>query len=114
MGSDNYLIVDKWKLAFKISRHVVHKELEVDDMKKLIDSSSSFRFENMESKLSEVTLEIMSDIIQMVKRCWIFQDINSDMFLIWWLQLGNIKYDIIPEDDIESKIYEFHKVIGID
>jgi len=107
MGWCNYVVIPRWNLAFQISRHVQTDNL--NSINELLLAVNDFNFEDLEIKLRDINLDTVSKMTRVINASNIAQKTEPGIFLLWWLTLSNIKFEVIHENLINEPEYKAYK-----
>jgi len=109
MGWLNYIVVPKWKVMFEISRHVDELPEHIKKAaEKLYDEEFEELYEIQETKFSDLTAGDFAKVMEAVDIVTSLSSITDPaIFLLIFLHLRGMKYEIISEFEFEERKEEF-------
>ncbi len=109
MGWSNFIILSEHKLAFEVSRNVNKEDIDKGDIEEFLKVVDDFNYETLEREYRELTISDLAELINIVRKAMIFADAPFGNFLVWYLELTGMKYEIISEFEFEEREKEFKK-----
>ena len=109
MGWSNFVILPEHKLAFEVSRNVNKEDIDREDIEEFLKVVDDFNYETLEREYRELTISDLAELVNIVRKALIFADAPFGNFLVWYLELTGMKYEIISEFEFEEREKEFKK-----
>ena len=109
MGWSNFIILPEHKLAFEVSRNVNKEDIDKEDIEEFLRAVDDFNYETLEREYRELTISDLAELVNIVRKALIFADAPFGNFLVWYLELTGMKYEIISEFEFEEREKEFKK-----
>jgi len=103
MGSTNFIVMDKLKLAIEINRNA-NDDIEYPEYE--------FEVPETEVKLSEIKVSDIGKVFDYISN--VPQILNDDEFLLLWVQRRGYDYKIISETEFyeTDKKYDNYKILN--
>jgi hypothetical protein len=112
MGYVNYIIIEELRLIIETQREVDRlDEYVTDALGTMIDAECGEDVggdfgEIGDVKISDLTVRDLSSLYTAYRNAIAIRDMNKDMLLLYWLNYGNISYEISSEYNIDLKEFE--------
>ena len=107
MGSSNYIIIDELKMAIEITRHVDSIEPYEQGAIEKITEMDCLDDGLQGKKVSELTVGDVQCMGEMYETAMALQEMHPIKFLLYWLSLRNVAYQIISEYELDTRESEF-------
>lgn len=111
MGWTNYIIIPKLKLIVETNRSIN----EISDYQKkslnyLINEDRYEEDQDIENKnIKNISIKDLTLMFNIYEKSTDIVGLECDKFLLYWLELRNIKYKILSEFEISDKLEEYEK-----
>ena len=102
MGHNNYIVISKLKMAIRVSSHL--DEDHIENIEKFLNQCDNFNYDIPDKNYKDLTLKDLSELIGLANSAWVFDDMYRDIFLLFWLNHNEIKYENKHEDEIDKEI----------
>ena len=107
MGWSNFVILPEHKLAFEVSRNVNKEDIDKEDIEEFLKAVDDFNYETLEKEYREFTISDLAELVNITRKAMIFADVPFGNFLVWYLELTGMEYEIISEFEFEERKKEF-------
>lgn len=101
MGCSDFIVVPKLKIVLRVSSRLDKEDVKYID--KFLNQCEDFDDEISDKKYRDLTLKDLSKLINLTDSTWVFKEIYTDIFLVYWLDKNEIEYEIKHENDIDEE-----------
>lgn len=110
MGWSNFIIIDTLKLVIETNREVDDiEDYEKDALSKMTDIDEFYDMDTdidmQDIKINEISIGNLAVLYNAYKNASSITDMHRDKFLLYWLTVKEIEYDIKSEHNIDLEYY---------
>lgn len=106
MGWSNYIIIPEWKMIIETNREVDELEDYIkESLDKMIDDETDIDVSTSDLKVSDITIKDLCILASAYENTSSLACMNSDKFLLYWLENRGVKYDIKSEYNLDIESY---------
>jgi len=101
MGWINFIIIPSFKVAIETSRNINEiSDYEIKALNYLTDEERYSDDDIDDVKLRDLSVKILSTLFKSYEQSINLAGFESDKFLLYWLTIKNIKFDIKSEHNV--------------
>lgn len=107
MGWSNYIIIESWKTVIETNREVDELEDYIkESLDKMISDEGDLDVSTSDLKVSDITIKDLCILASAYENTSSLSCMNSDKFLLYWLESRNVNYEIKSEYNINIEEFK--------